>query len=227
MQSKCIEIIGVSHHFFSDTTTITVLNQIHVSFAPGRTYAIMGDSGAGKSTLMRIVLGFEQPSSGSVRYNGESIHAYTPAMQAHYIQDIIGCMFQVPHLIKELSVIENVMLPGLMRGDIYKNGLSHARMLLHSVGLTDKLHEWPSTLSGGQQQRAALARALYNSPLFLWIDEPTANLDQRTGRMVVQYLMAYAKKHQIGLIINTHDTWVAEQMQTIYILEQGSLYEKK
>ncbi len=200
-----------------------VLRGISIIFEQGKTYAISGVSGTGKSTLMHLLSGFDKPSSGAVLFNDKNIAHFSSAARTHFLNQSIGHVFQQPYLIRELSVAENVMTPGLIMGSSLLAARPRALELLEAVGLADHAEKKPSALSGGQQQRVALARALFNQPSFLLADELTGNLDKETGRSIVAFLLELQQQSNMGVIISTHDSYVAESMQQRFSLEQGAL----
>lgn len=200
-----------------------VLRDITITFEQGKSYALSGISGSGKSTFLHILTGFEKPTSGTVTFNNSDIHAFSAQEHEQFLQNSIGILFQTPHLVQELTVLENVMLKGLAAGMSKKEALEKAFELLAAVDLVDKAPQKPSVLSGGEQQRVALARALMNDPLFLLADEPTAHLDVYARDMILQLLHAYTTTKNRGLIVSSHDPYVTHTMNYQYMLEQGAL----
>lgn len=200
-----------------------VLNSIDARFDQGKTYALTGVSGTGKSTLIHLLAGLDAPTKGQVLFNGKSLAAMSAAEHDLFLQKEVGLLFQQPYLIKELSVLENVMLAGLIAQADEHELRSHATHLLALVGLASKTHEPPGALSGGQQARIALARALINKPAFLLADEPTGNLDEQTGREIVELMLRLQKEWHMGLIVSTHDAYVAQAMQEQYLLHNGTM----
>ena len=216
----------VTKYFLQGNSHITVLNDITILFEQGNTYAIMGVSGTGKSTLMHIIAGLDTPSTGSVSFDNQLLSDFSSKEQNKFLNQSIGLMFQWPYLIHELSVLENIMVPGLIARKNQHNCKKKALMLLDQVGIIDKAHHKPASLSGGQQQRVALARALFNQPAFLLADEPTGNLDIVTGKEIVSLLLFCQQEWNMGIIVTSHDTYVAHAMKTIYQLQSGQLTKK-
>ena len=218
-----LQLVTVSKQFISAQTIVTVIRDLSITFHQGATYAIMGISGSGKSTLMHLLAGIERPNEGYVMFDNKRLDTLTASEQAHFLNQSIGLLFQKPYVIRELSVIENVMLPAQIAGVSAEVARKQALMLLESVGLADKQNMPPATLSGGQQQRIALARALCNKPAFLLADEPTGSLDEHTALAITELLCACQREWGMGLIVSTHDKRVAGAMQTILQLHEGTL----
>ncbi len=224
MHKNSLHAHKITKVFYRAEEKIVVLQELSATFVQGSTYAIMGVSGSGKSTFLHLLAGLDMPTTGSIQFNNCPIENFSTREREYFLQQHIGYVFQQPFLIAELSVLENVMLKGLIRGESYYNVQEIAYTLLAHVGLQDKAHYWPTTLSGGQQQRVALARALYGNPCFLLADEPTAHLDPATKYALMQLLIRTVHSHKIGIILSTHDQQVATACDTILELEQGQLH---
>ncbi|MBI2775340.1 ATP-binding cassette domain-containing protein [Candidatus Dependentiae bacterium] len=191
------------------------LNPITVCFEKNRCYGVVGRSGAGKSTFMHLAAGLEQATAGSIIYefdNGSQIPASLGDLAR---QKNIGIVFQSPHLIYELSALENIAIKGIIAGYSQSEAIKKAMLLLAQMGLQEYAHSFPPVLSGGQQQRVALARALITQPDFLLADEPTSALDAKTGEEIINLLLEYQKDFQVGLILSTHDHAILSKMDTI------------
>jgi len=202
---------------------VEVLSGVTTSFTQGQTVAITGVSGTGKSTFMHLLAGIDTPTSGTVTYNGKNLSQLTEQERTTFFGQAVGLVFQSPHLISELSVVENVMLPGLVRKESSEECRQRAQSLLAAVGLAEKADGKPASLSGGQQQRVALARALFCKPAFLLADELTGNLDGQRGAAVVDLLIELQREMKMGIVLSTHDTQVAGRMQEVYRLAGGAL----
>jgi lipoprotein-releasing system ATP-binding protein len=213
---------GISQKFTQGKEEIIVLNNIDSIFMQEKNYAITGISGSGKSTFMHILAGLDKPCAGNVFFNNTAINELAADQLSLFLNKSIGLVFQSPHLIRELSVIENIMLPGMIGGQSKSDCEKRAEQLLAKVSLFDKKDQKPGELSGGQQQRVAIARALFNEPAFLIADEPTGNLDFATGTAIIDLLLS-CRQWGMGLIISSHDTYVAEKMDEIYVLSEGKL----
>ncbi len=221
MQRMLLKAEGLKKSFNSGQKDNFILRGITCSFDQNKTYAITGASGTGKSTLIHLLAGLDAPTAGSVLFNNRNLTEMNTVEHERFLQKEVGLLFQLPYLIKELSVIENVMLPARIAGATETDAREAALDLLERVGLFNKKEALPATLSGGQQARGALARALINRPSFLLADEPTGNLDEKTGKEITQLLITLQKEWNIGLIISTHDSYVADVMEITYRLHDG------
>jgi lipoprotein-releasing system ATP-binding protein len=220
-----ISLQSVSQQFVQGKEIISVLDEVSIVFEQGKTYALEGVSGTGKSTILQLLAGLEQPTKGKVLYNDKNISRFSDREHQLFLQTTIGFVFQYPYLIDELSVLENVMLKGLIEGKTGNAAQARAEKLLAVVGMSHKLNALPAALSGGEQQRVALARALFVEPEFLLADEPTAHLDSETKKTVLDLLLSFQQNMNMGLIIATHDEEVAQRMQTRILLHNCMLEE--
>lgn len=200
-----------------------VLKGINFRCIQGQTVAIMGPSGSGKSTLMHVLAGLDEPTTGELFLGSHNVYRMSPREHQLFLQKNIGLLFQQPHLLFELTVIENIMLPALIAGRSVQASQEEAHGLLSAVGLAHKATSNPASLSGGQQQRVALARALINKPSFLIADEPTGNLDEKTGREIIELIIELQKKWHMGVMVSTHDQYVGAAMERIIGLNSGIL----
>ena len=207
------------------STKTEVLRGVTYSFESTQSYAIVGVSGTGKSTLMHLLAGIDLPTKGSVFYDEQSLEKMSSSVKNDFLNKKIGLVFQDPHLIAELTVIENVMLKGLIAQDDYDILNEQAEELLSLVGLKAKADHHPFSLSGGQQQRIAVLRALFNKPEFLLADEPTGNLDIESASVIID-LLERGKEWGMGLIVSSHDPYVAERMKQRLVMKQGILVTK-
>lgn len=204
-------------------TILPVLQGISIKFLQGTSYAITGVSGSGKSTLMHILAGLEHPDAGEVLFNEISLQKFSAVECERFRNQSIGLVFQKPYMIQELTVLENVMLKGLIAGMSYEECHDQAVTLVHRMGLMEKIAQQPASLSGGQQQRVALARALFNKPLFLLADEPTGNLDHATATSMLDFILECQQTWSMGLIISSHDPLIANAVQEVWHLQDGVL----
>lgn len=214
LQENTLSFENLSKNFKQGANIISVLNNLTFIFKSNHTYAITGISGVGKSTVLHLLAGLESPTNGSIFFNDKNINKFSKNQKQDYLQNILGLIFQYPYLINELSVIENIMLKGLISGKSYEENLELALNLLDKVDLKSKANSYPTALSGGQQQRVSLARALFTRPKFLIADEPTAHLDDASKKVITNLLLECQEAWQMGLIIATHDPLVSNMMQT-------------
>jgi ABC-type lipoprotein export system ATPase subunit len=213
----------ISKKFIQGNEEIIVLNNIDSIFVQNKSYAITGISGSGKSTFIHIIAGLDTPTTGTVLCNNVALQSLSPSLLAHFLNTSVGLVFQSPYLLRELSVMENIILPGLIKGQKKNNCEKRAIELLKKVDLIQKKDSRIGELSGGQQQRIAIARALFNEPAFLIADEPTGNLDLTTGKTIIDLLLACHKEWGMGIIISSHDHYVTEKMDEVYNLNEGNL----
>jgi lipoprotein-releasing system ATP-binding protein len=198
-----------------------VLHNISMTCVPGKSYGITGVSGIGKSTLLHVLAGLEKPTSGSVAF-GRCMSAWTLQEQQVWRAQQIGLLFQQPYLLHELTVLENVMIKGHIAGLSQEVCASRAQELLEAVHMQDAQHLMPAMLSGGQQARVALARALVTRPLFLFADEPTANLDMSTTQKILETLITYQRSWGMALVICSHDADIICALQeTVHLSEKS------
>lgn len=227
MKKKNLRVEKVSKCFKRAQVTTCVLDTVSVSFNQGTSYAITGVSGTGKSTFMHIISGIDTPTKGNVFFGEKNIHTLSEKEKNIFRNKTIGLVFQDAHLIKDLSVIENVMLPGLIAGKTRQECFARALILLEQMQIKHKIDEAPRSLSGGQQQRVAIARALFNKPLFLLADEPTGGLDEETGTAIITLLITCIKKWGMGMIVSSHDLQVTSAVDQVFHLRNHQLYTKK
>ena len=205
---------------------LLVLDNIDLEFLSGKSYAITGVSGSGKSTLLHLLGGLDKSTSGTVLYNNQDIQAFSRKKLASYLSYCVGFMFQFSYLVRELSVLENCLLPAALAGRDRNEAIADAQKLLALVGLADKQEGLIHTLSGGQMQRLALARALCNRPAFLLADEPTGSLDAGHRDGLIDLLELCQKEWGMGIIICTHDPAVYNRLDIQYHLEQGKIKQE-
>ena len=223
MQKAILATQGISKKFMQGNEEVIVLNNIDSMFTQAKSYAITGISGSGKSTLIHILAGLDSPTKGTVLFYNVSLQSLSPDRLAHFLNSSVGLVFQSPHLLRELSIIENIILPGLINGRTKTDCEPRAIQLLQKVELLQKKDCKVGELSGGQQQRVAIARALFNKPAFLIADEPTGNLDITTGKAIVDLLLSCCQEWGMGIIVSSHDEYVTEKMDEIYTLSAGVL----
>ncbi len=187
--------------------TLPILSSIDLIIKSGESVAVVGESGSGKSTLIGLLAGLDTPTSGTITINGQALTQMDEDGRAAVRNTLIGFVFQSFQLIPGLTALENVMLPLELSGD--KQARNAATALLHRVGLDQRLKHTPKQLSGGEQQRVALARAFVTRPAILFADEPTGNLDSKTGAHIIDLLFELNQENNTTLILVTHDQALA------------------
>ena len=203
---------------------LEVLRGVSLRVEAGEFVAVMGPSGAGKSTLLHLLAGLDTPTSGTVLWEGRSVSSLSDAKRSAFRNRTLGIVFQFYHLLPELSALENVCLPGLVNGR--RDGTSlktRAASCLEQVGLSARLRHLPGELSGGEQQRVAIARALVNKPKWFLCDEPTGNLDSKTGEGIIELLSSLRKRDRVGLVLVTHQASLAKLADRTVRLEDGRI----
>lgn len=200
---------------------LIILSSVDLAIAAGETLAIVGASGSGKSTLLSLLAGLDAPTSGQVHLAGECITDLDEDGRARVRRRNVGFVFQSFHLIGSLTALENVMLPLELDGS--RNAVEIAREYMQRVGLSERLHHFPSQLSGGEQQRVAVARAFVTRPGLLFADEPTGNLDAVTGAQVIELLLDLNHENHTTLVLVTHDDALASRCGRVVHLDRGLL----
>ena len=202
---------------------LLILDEVSLSVERGSSLAIVGASGSGKTTLLGLLAGLDRPTSGSVTLAGEQLDLLDEEARARVRRRLVGFVFQSFHLLPALNAEENVMLPLELEGR--KDARERAASVLADVGLGKRLHHYPHQLSGGEQQRVALARAFVHGPKLLFADEPTGNLDQRTGAAVSDLLFALNREHETTLVLVSHDPGLASRCTRTLRLRDGRAVE--
>lgn len=216
-----LECSELSKTYSNGEVYVKALADIEVTFEQGEFCAITGPSGSGKSTMLHVLGGLEYPTSGIVKYKGENLFSYNDNQLSILRRRRFGFVFQAYNLVQELTAQENILLPVLL--DKKRPDEKHIDMLVELLGIGDRLNHLPSALSGGQQQRIAVARALANKPDILFADEPTGNLDGKSGREVLNLLKYAGNEIGVTLILVTHDLHIAEQARRVISLEDGRI----
>ncbi len=217
---------NLSKTYHLGKATIEVLRGARLTVEDGESVAIVGASGAGKSTLLHILGGLDRPDEGTVAVSGNDIYGMNRGRRTRLRATDIGFVFQSYHLMPEMDLLENVVLPAMALPDWFHRAgraRGRARELLGAVGLADRSRHLPMELSGGEQQRAALARALMNAPRLVLADEPTGNLDDETGNRVLDLLLSLTRNEGHALVMVTHNQRVAERCDRVLHLSDGGI----
>lgn len=218
-----IEGKNIMKDFKIGETTTRVLKNVSLKVLKGEFVSIMGQSGSGKSTLLYILGGLDTPTEGTVSMNGTDISRFNDAKMSQIRRQNIGFVFQFYNLIPNLNVEENIMLPLLLDGKKSKDYRKQLDNILEIVGLSDRRKHTPRELSGGQQQRAAIARALISDPEILFADEPTGNLDSKTGAEIMKLLQSINKNSGQTIIMVTHSPEAAKNSSRIITVKDGMI----
>jgi putative ABC transport system ATP-binding protein len=216
-----IELRGVSKTVRSGDHQLTILHPLDLAVPSGQRLAVVGPSGSGKSTLLGLIAGLDAPSTGSILVDGTDVTRLSEDELARLRGEKIGFVFQSFHLIPSLTAVENILVPMEIAGR--RDASVRARALLAEVGLEDRGHHYPSQLSGGEQQRVAIARALSNEPIIVLADEPTGNLDTRTGHHIIELLLATNLQRGTTLVVVTHDPEIASMADAQVHLRDGKV----
>ena len=207
----------------SGTSGVHAVDGVSLSFEQGSFTAVTGKSGSGKSTLLHLLSGLDRPTGGRVIYQHNNLFDYNDNQLSVLRRRRFGFVFQAYNLVRELTAQENILLPVMLDGR--KADEDYLKRLVEMLGIEDRLGHLPGALSGGQQQRVCIARALANKPAILFADEPTGNLDGKTGREVLTLMRTVSSELGITMILVTHDLGVAEQADRIIRLEDGRVAE--
>jgi len=222
MQSDILTATDIHRTFRLGKRNLEILRGVSLAVERGEVVALRGASGAGKTTLLYTLAGLERPQQGKVILDGHDIFALGDKRLTRLRNEKMGFVFQGYFLLPELTALENVLVPSMIRGSRDK---ARALELLARVGLADRANHLPSELSGGEQQRVGIARALANDPSIIFADEPTGNLDSRTGAEIVATLLDVVRSDQRTLLIVTHDDHLARQCDRILHIADGCLAE--
>ena len=214
---------SIVRQFCEGDSTLEVLRGVDLTVREAERLAIIGTSGSGKTTLLQIMGGLDDPTSGEVHVNGQSIANIDEKEKSALRNQFIGFVYQFHHLLPEFSAKENVAMPLLIRRLRKDEAMQQAADLLSRVGLGERLDHKPGELSGGERQRAAVARALITRPKLVLADEPTGNLDAGNGQHVLQLMLELNQELKTSLVIVTHDHSIAGQMDRVLVLEDGRL----
>jgi putative ABC transport system ATP-binding protein len=218
-----LQVDHLEKFYWRGSTKVEALKGVSLSIERGQFTSIMGPSGSGKSTLLQIIGGLDQPTSGDITVEGESIVSFSDARSSAFRRQKLGFIFQFFNLFPNLNAIENVALPLLIDGKSRSESTAKAKDLLQVVGLGGRTEHMPSELSGGEQQRVAIARALVADPLLILADEPTGNLDTQNGTLVLELLAKMVRERNQTVIMVTHDQRAASFGHRLISLRDGQV----
>ncbi len=219
-----LKVENIKKEFASGDQIVKAVDGINLNIPTGTFSVIVGKSGSGKSTLLSLLGALDKPTSGRIEVDGEDVAKLSDKKLSLYRCRKIGFVFQGYNLIPNLTALENVMLPMEFAGSKAIESKNRAEKLLSEVGITDqKQNRKPTRLSGGEQQRVAIARSLANKPKLILADEPTGNLDSKTGKLIVDLLRKLAKDEKTTIVAVTHDDSIAKLADVTYTLKDGKL----
>ncbi|MEH7456975.1 ABC transporter ATP-binding protein [Bacillus sp. JJ1127] len=223
-----LQVQEVKKTYETEAGTIQILKGINTQFYPGEVVSIIGPSGSGKSTLLGILGSLDSPSEGRIVIEQQDITSMSEEDLADFRAKKIGFVFQSYNLVTTMTAQENVMMALMCAGvKSRKEMINRAREILNLVGMKERYHHLPSQLSGGQQQRVAIARALVNNPAIVVADEPTGNLDSKTGKTILDLIFQLRDQLHMTFIIATHDSHVAKLSDRVLQMEDGVLIQEK
>ena len=217
-----ITCTNIAKTFVVEGNNIKVLENINLTIEKGDLVAISGQSGAGKSTLLHIIASLDEASSGNILYDEKPIGGHTNIALSNIRLNNFGFVYQFHHLLEDLTVLENIMIPLQLAGHRTKQNVYN---IIDEVGLSSRVNHLPWKLSGGEKQRVAIARALINNPDFIFLDEPTGNLDEENASIIQNLLLEISKRNNIALVTATHDNNFIESFNKIYYLKDFNLVE--
>ena len=222
-----IELDAVTKTYTLGQQRIKAVDNVSLTIQPGEFVAIMGKSGCGKTTLIGLIGGLDRPDSGRISVDGKEISRLADADLTRYRRDQVGIIFQFFNLIPILTVAENVALPYSLQGKSEKEIQTRVQELLSAVDLVDRQTHYPHEISGGEMQRVAIARALINQPQVILADEPTGNLDSRTGHQVMETMARLSDQHNTTFVLATHSSEAASYATRTLQMRDGSLNSKE
>jgi putative ABC transport system ATP-binding protein len=220
-EKHVLEVRDVSKSVNGPEGRLDILSNVAMQVSEGESFAIVGASGSGKTTLLGLLAGLDTPTRGSISLDGHALEQLDEEARADLRRRLVGFVFQSFHLLPALTAEQNVMLPLELEG--HADARERARAALDAVELGTRRRHYPAQLSGGEQQRVAIARAFVHNPRVLFADEPTGNLDRRTGRHVCDLLFALNRDHRTTLVLVTHDMQLAERCMRRAELQEGRL----
>ncbi|MEN6433299.1 MAG: ABC transporter ATP-binding protein [Smithella sp.] len=218
-----IEMKNITKDYYLGETVVHALRGIDLQIDKKEFVAIWGPSGSGKTTLLNLISAIDEPTTGELAIAGKDVRSLTDDQKSEHRNQVIGFIFQGFNLVPVLSALENVMLPLQIKGAPVAQARKQALARLEEVGLNELIHNRPAKMSGGQQQRVSIARALVNNPSLVIADEPTANLDSETARMIIEIMRELNEKDEITFIFSTHDQRLLDKVKRSVLLEDGKI----
>lgn len=224
MSDQILNVSGLTKVFQKDGVVVDVLRGIDFASDRGEFITIMGPSGAGKSTFLHILGTLDKPTAGTVLFSGRDIRGFTEDEESRFRNEQVGFIFQFYHLLQDFNVVENIMMPLLIKRVKPAEASARAEAFLETIELTHRRSHKPGELSGGEQQRVAVARALINEPELILADEPTGNLDRKTGREVLTQILKIRQRLSATLILVTHDPEIGAVGERKLTMVDGELF---
>jgi putative ABC transport system ATP-binding protein len=220
-----IKMKDIKKDYFLGETVVHALRGIDLEIDKGEFIGVWGPSGSGKTTLLNLIGAIDEPTKGKLMVAGKDVHSLSDNRRSELRNETIGYIFQGFNLVPVLPALENVMLPLQIKGASFKKARAKALSRLEEVGISELAQHRPAKMSGGQQQRVAIARALVNDPSLVIADEPTANLDSETARMIIGIMRELNEKDQITFIFSTHDQRLLDRVKRLVRLEDGRIID--
>lgn len=224
MSEPILRVSGLKKTFSKNGVEINVIKDINIDINEGDFITIMGPSGAGKSTFLHILGTLDKPSEGDIFFRDRNFKGFTEEEESKFRNEKVGFVFQFYHLLQDFNVIENIMMPLLIKRINQGDALAKAENFLEIMGLKHRRDHKPGELSGGEQQRVAIARALVNEPEIILADEPTGNLDRKTGKEVLDYLLSINERLSSTLVLVTHDPEIGSIGERKMKMVDGELF---
>lgn len=221
--NELLRCTNLTKEYNDGQNSVKVLKSINFSIRKAEQVAIVGSSGSGKSTLLHLLGALDKPTSGQVTFEQQDIFAFSSNQQAKFRNQSLGFVYQFHHLLPEFSALENVAMPLLIAKKSIKQANEMAKAMLEKVGLSHRYNHKPAELSGGERQRVAIARALVTQPKLILADEPTGNLDQKTGESIYELLSDLREQMHTSFVVVTHDTQLASRLDRSLNLVDGCL----
>jgi lipoprotein-releasing system ATP-binding protein len=224
MSEPVLRVSGLKKSFNKNNAELNILKGVDIDINEGDFITIMGPSGAGKSTFLHILGTLDTATEGEIFFRGRNINGFAEDEASKFRNEKVGFVFQFYHLLQDFTVIENITIPLLIKGVGSIEAISKAEAFLEIMGLKDRRNHRPGELSGGEQQRVAIARALVNEPEIILADEPTGNLDRKTGKEVLNYILSINERISSTLILVTHDPEIGLLGRRRFNMVDGELF---